>query len=57
MEIEWTSKEWTRVITLMRKALKKEPNREDTKLLYKAEIFAEQAERDEEETELLADDD
>jgi len=49
MEIEWSAKEWTRVIYLMRKAIKKNPNEEDTKLLYKALIFAEQAKKDDEE--------
>jgi len=49
MEIEWTAKEWIRVIYLMRKAMKKTPNEIDTKLLYKALIFAEQAKKDDEE--------
>lgn len=47
MEIEWSAKEWTRVIYLIRKGIKKKPNEDDTKLLYKALIFAEQAKKDE----------
>lgn len=49
MEIEWSEKEWSRVIYLMRKAIKKKPTELDTKLLYKALIFAEQCKRDEED--------
>ncbi len=49
MEIEWSSSEWVRVIYLIRKGIKKVPNEADTKLLYKALIFAEQAKKDDEE--------
>jgi hypothetical protein len=56
MEIEWTAKEWTRVIYLMRKSIKKEANEADTKLLYKALIFAEQAKKDDEAFEDLIED-
>ncbi len=49
MEIEWSAEEWTRVIYLMRKSIKKSPNEKDTKILYKALMFAEQAKRDAEE--------
>jgi len=47
MEIEWTAKEWTRVIYLIRKGIKKDPNELDTELLYKALMFAKQAKKDE----------
>jgi len=49
MEIEWSSKEWSRVIYLMRKGMRKKPTETDTKLLYKALIFAEQAKKDDDE--------
>lgn len=49
MDIEWNEEEWKRVIYLMRKSLKKEPNEKDTMLLYKALIFAQQAKKDREE--------
>lgn len=39
-------KEWARMIYLMKKSLKKEPNEKDLMLLYKIQIFAEQAKID-----------
>jgi len=56
MEIEWTANEWKRVIYLIRKSVKKNPDETDTKLLYKALIFAEQAKKDEEEMDDLLSD-
>lgn len=53
----FSSKDWARIIYLMRKSLKKEPNEKDTLLLYKAIICAEQIKKDEEFDKMLTDSD
>jgi len=48
MEIEFSSKEWARVIYLMKRGLKVDPkNEQDKQLFWKTNEFAKQAKRDE----------
>ena len=47
-EIEWTTKELARLITLARKGMNRKENRNDLKMLFKLEIMADQLKRDEE---------
>lgn len=57
MEIDWTIKELTRLITLSRKGLDKKPSREDMKLLFKLEIVADQIKKEDEEFSKILDED
>ena len=47
LDIEITSKEWSRIVYLIKKAMGKKPKASDEAILWKCHIFAEQTKKDE----------